>query len=759
MVRIPQCLSVTVAFVLQCNILAWTGSAIANPPQTTPGLPVPKALFRGPPLDQQAVPTNQWYSSALFKNPSAVIHAHPMSYRINRDGFELSLPTMETLTSQGIANTIRFNHHPDIVVEPESFVAVKGVISRVSHWLVTAEFKGPNQQSMEVRFLHGSPYSYYTLTTGSARVQFSQRIDPPQEMRQGQFRGLIVKVGQRHYSINIPTSADWEMNSRGELIIHFVGGHRYFSVAGLPDSTPESEQEIIRHGMVFPTEAHFSYSYDAEHALIKTHFSMDSDRMEGDERSLLIGVYPHHVKHLVGSDNQKIQTSTLVYNSIRGPIRLLSQNEFVTTLTYHGLVPSFGSVRDPSTTGLINRQLSSDTSLTVNRLKPQVLGPYWAGKSLGAAAQLLDIATAQSQAQASERLTQAMTHQMEMWSDHQHPGHFVKDQKLGAVFGLPEEFGSIQSINDHHFHYGYWIGAAAHLALYNNNFSKNARIKAMIEQLISDIASTSDSSSSFPYVRNYDVYEGHSWASGTALSDDGNNQESSSEAIHTWANLLLWAEATHQPELRNLAAVLYTQEIDAAQQYWFDLDHTNFSSTYSRPFASLVFGGKYTFATWWTDEPRQIYGINLLPITPAATYLATDPDYLRKYISSVAQERQRYNAHKNSDGTSDDVWQDIFAEAFALIDAEAATRLWNSAGSIENGESKTHTVYWLSVLKEIGQPDFSVTANTTLYAVFKKNHLKTYICFNAGDEPITVKYSDGFTLIAPAHQLVRKTEG
>ena len=32
-----------------------------------------------------------------------------------------------------------------------------------------------------------------------------------------------------------------------------------------------------------------------------------------------------------------------------------------------------------------------------------------------------------------------------------------------------------------------------------------------------------------------------------------------------------------------------------------------------------VFGGKYAYNTWWTQEPRQIFGINLLPITPAST--------------------------------------------------------------------------------------------------------------------------------------------
>jgi hypothetical protein len=49
-------------------------------------------------------------------------------------------------------------------------------------------------------------------------------------------------------------------------------------------------------------------------------------------------------------------------------------------------------------------------------------------------------------------------------------------------------------------------------------------------------------------------------------------------------------------------------------------------------------------------------------------------------------------------------------------------------------------------------PDFSVTANTTLFSVFKKpDGSKTYLAYNATKVPINVKFSDGKTLtVAPA---------
>ncbi|HEX7210899.1 MAG TPA: glycosyl hydrolase, partial [Propionibacteriaceae bacterium] len=53
--------------------------------------------------------------------------------------------------------------------------------------------------------------------------------------------------------------------------------------------------------------------------------------------------------------------------------------------------------------------------------------------------------------------------------------------------------------------------------------------------------------------RTFDAYAGHSWASGTAPFADGNNQESSSEAITAWTGLALWAKASANPNLETEA--------------------------------------------------------------------------------------------------------------------------------------------------------------------------------------------------------------
>ena len=65
----------------------------------------------------------------------------------------------------------------------------------------------------------------------------------------------------------------------------------------------------------------------------------------------------------------------------------------------------------------------------------------------------------------------------------------------------------------------------------------------MVNLLIRDIASPKKDDALFPYLRCFDIYAGHSWASGHAKFGDGNNQESSSESMNAWYGMMLWGEA------------------------------------------------------------------------------------------------------------------------------------------------------------------------------------------------------------------------
>ena len=135
-------------------------------------------------------------------------------------------------------------------------------------------------------------------------------------------------------------------------------------------------------------------------------------------------------------------------------------------------------------------------------------------------------------------------------------------------------------MNDHHFHYGYFIRAAAEIARRDQSWAADARWGGMVKLLIRDVVSPDRDDALFPFLRCFDPYAGHSWASGHARFADGNNNESSSEAMNAWSGVILFGAATGDTALRDLGIYLFTTEMNAINEYWFDVHGENFPTNY-----------------------------------------------------------------------------------------------------------------------------------------------------------------------------------
>ena len=138
--------------------------------------------------------------------------------------------------------------------------------------------------------------------------------------------------------------------------------------------------------------------------------------------------------------------------------------------------------------------------------------------------------------------------------------------------------------NDHHFHYGYHIYAAAAVAHFDEDWGKKNFENVLL--LIRDFANPSPDDKYFPMYRMKDFYLGNSWASGIAMGyPNGRNQESSSEAIaayeavalfgsvmaHNWgkdADVASPAKATRARHIRDVGRLLTATEVRSADRYW-----------------------------------------------------------------------------------------------------------------------------------------------------------------------------------------------
>jgi endoglucanase Acf2 len=188
----------------------------------------------------------------------------------------------------------------------------------------------------------------------------------------------------------------------------------------------------------------------------------------------------------------------------------------------------------------------------------------------------------------------------------------------------------------------------------------------------------------------------------------------------------------------------------AIQEYWFDVHDTNHPASYTPSVVTMIWGGKGANGTWFSGKPEMIHGINWLPIHGGSLYLGHYPDYALKNYAAL-------RAETNNRPWSD--WSDLIWMYRALSDADDALRQFTDGRDRlpkEAGNSLPNTYAWIGALHELGRVQREVTANSPLAAVFDKGNVRTYVAY--GQKPReTVKFSDGFELLAKQRGLARGT--
>ncbi len=258
------------------------------------------------------------------------------------------------------------------------------------------------------------------------------------------------------------------------------------------------------------------------------------------------------------------------------------------------------------------------------------------------------------------------------WFDGQAPYLFYMDTNWDVLQGYPSGFGADSQINDHHFHWGYFIMAAATVAQYDPAWAAN--YEGSVELLARDAANWDRTDTRFPYLRHFDPYAGHSWAAGHQAFGAGNNQESSSEAMNFAAGMILWGSAIGNDAMRDTGIYLYTTEQQAIEQYWFDVDEEVFPPQYPFETVGILWSHGIAYATWWTANPEEIHGINFLPLTAGSLYLGQRPDYVTRNLATL------YNA-PGAEGH----WHDLLWQYEALADPDCGPGSLGAGAKLRGG--------------------------------------------------------------------------
>ena len=740
------------------------------------------------------VPTNDWATSLIWgtmwtgynQKFSEALYAIPVIFKPHAGGVKIETPPTQVING---GNDIQKHYEDafvDINIGGTNFTAVDARADKVTDWQYDFVLNNSDKsQSIKATIMHGNPFGYFYFNNMTPKIDFTRGLPVKIISGDANSNTLLVKAMDNagggkfnFYGIYAPEGTTWTISGTADnvtgLTANMPNGKNYISVAALPYSIALSQTEDAstinsifttykKYAYNYVTDTKVSYSYDEAAREVSTIFQFTTDnKAESTATGTITALFPHQYRD--DSSNNYIGYS---YNdTIRGDLKVVAGTSFTTKEKYTGVLPTmpswnYSDSEKAQMKTYLDELINTDTYL--NKTDPSkglsvVKDTYYTGKELNKLSNALTVAEQIGDTEAADILYKTIKGELENWftptdsnGNLKNDKFFYYNQEVGAVIGYPSSFGSDTQLNDHHFHYGYFINAAAQVAMRDSTWA--SKWGGMVQLLIDDIACTDRDSTMFPYLRAMDVYEGHSWASGHAQFGDGNNQESSSEAINAWTGIILWGEASKSQSVRDLGIYLYSTEKSAIHEYWYDQYKDIFDSNFSHEAIGMVWGGKYSFGTWWTANPVETYGINFLPLAGGAFYLAEFKDKIPKVYNAAYVEGEAKNyADKGAAGAT--YWQDIMVKYLALADPATALAKWKTDVTPEEGESKAFTYYWLNGLNNNGTLDTSTYAiNSALSVVLKKNGIKTYIAYNPTGQTKEIQFNNGAKIQVAANSL------
>ena len=689
------------------------------------------------------VPTNDWWSNLVKNDHGGQAFNYPLSFRSEAEGLVINY----TIPLSSSSNEYRepMSAVDAIKIGVTGLSASQSTISDYSDWTVTANWNsGGNNFSATMGM--GMPFVYFTKASGNtAKIQVD--FNAPGVSVSGNKLLIQNNMNNSNYVVFGPAGSTW--SGSGGIFTSSLAGKNYWSMALVPPGMDINTfiANYERYAYVFPGEASVDWSYNESSSIVTTTFTVSPDVKEGSYNEVLLGLLPHQWAHLgVGSP----QPSLATYPTVRGDLKMLGGNSFTVQNKFSGVLPTLPDLAKYSSgfdiTSLYNK---------VDGIKGEGL-PGWTdsyneGQNMNRLIQAARIADQIGHTEARDKLLDTVQERLEDWLTAE-GGEvaflFYYNDTWDALLGYPAGHRQDVNLNDHHFHWGYFIHAASALEQFRPGWANNWG--PMINMLVRDAGNPSKTDNMFPFLRNFSPYAGHAWANGFATEPFGNDQESTSESMQFNASLIHWGTITNNPEIRDLGIYLYTTEITAIQEYWFDIHDRTFQPEYAHEMIARIWGAGYDNGTWWTSDIAASYGIQLYPIHGGALYMGYDLDYVQEVWNGMTSKTQVLSNVANPN-----LWYDTYWSFLAFLDPAQAINLYNNYPNreVKVGISDAQTYHWLHTMNALGNVADEITADYPIAAVFNKNGEKTYVAHNYGVTAITVHFSDGASLYVPAGEM------
>ena len=728
----------------------------------------PTPLFPQVTGDAQSLPvaSHRWWGSVSFMgemtigdaNSAGYITPDPITARVSNAGIRM-MGIPNGLNVFGIDFGYRI---PDPFAEVFDGIAIansmhsdmQAYAAKTSDGSVTVEWQSNNAPVMQATFVHGSPYVFVDVLDGDLVIKTLRENGGEKGIFHESDNSLGVwtsVAGNTNYFLVVGDDGSSFSNITSKQI-GASSPTKSFTIALMPSNAPNADMisSFSEHARNKISEVRVDYAVDTStNAVQITHQYLDD---AGQAVTTMSGMQPLHWKNRVGNQTN----SGYQIRSARGITKFAAQSSFTYEIPHVGVLPSLPTFTD----SLDIAQVSAYIDEFVNQPTEQWTtrqDTYWLGKDYGKVAELIAISDALGLSAQKTTLMNWLKAELEDWFTAETDGelddnkYFVYDETWNTLLGMEESFSSHQQLNDHHFHYGYFVRAAAEICRHEATWCADDNYGAMVKMLIRDYAGERDDPM-FPYLRHFDPANGFSWASGNVNFVRGNNNESTSEAANAYGAMVLFGLITNDQDMVDRGLYLHASTAASFWEYWNNIDgyaeangdNNNFPAGYNNITTSIIWGDGAVFSTWFSAAFAHILGIQGLPTNTLNLHIGLHSEYLEDYVQIGLSEA----SNNKPSGLVADQWRDIWWSIWAMTDANASISDYNSVNSYlpEAGSTKAHTYHWLHTFKELGQLAMGtgeLTANHPAAVAFVNGNVSSYVVYNYSDTAITVTFSDG----------------
>lgn len=397
---------------------------------------------------------------------------------------------------------------------------------------------------------------YTSLTPAIQSSIFFNRIEGPFYPKAGIWKYRLYLDDQKQWLMYImPSDGQTDPNiklSSSTLVSGNPGFTGTIQIAKNPQAAIQTEAILDASAGVYPTSGKIQGFADGSTASYS--LAWDKAGAFASNTSLLMYALSHHVQSFDNTTTSAVTTlqlDTTTKGNATGVIAdawTMVESDLPTNMgfapwsagqTMSTLSATAVSVIQPIAAAEVSQDMDKQSNLN---------SMYYSGKALSKFAQIIfTMSDLSNQKDLATAGLNNLKNAFALFSTNKQQFPLVYDTAWKGVVSSASyvtndsgvDFGN-SYYNDHHFHWGYFLHAAAVIGYLDPSWL--ADNKDWVNALVRDASNPSGQDTYFPFSRSFDWYHGHSWAKGLFESGDGKDEESSSEDTMFAYGLKMWGK-------------------------------------------------------------------------------------------------------------------------------------------------------------------------------------------------------------------------